>query len=185
MSKSDITREKLLEAATQAFWRQGYSNASLRAIAREAHVDVALISRYFGGKLGLFEATLDRAFDWPELLDAARDPVDVAIAKYTDPDTDAAQVSSTRMIVVNASDPEVGDLVRRTLRAKLIDPLQARMGGPEAAPNLAMFTAVVLGASMVRQTLRLPGMADVSPCDYAAQLRHLIDAALSYRAASS
>ena len=180
MSKSDITRDKLLEAATAAFWQQGYSNASLRAIAKAASVDVALISRYFGGKLGLFKATLDSAFDWPELLDPAADPVEVAIAKYANPDTDAHQVSSTRMIVVNASDPEVGDLVRQTLREKLIDPLQARMGGQGAAAHMAMFIAVVLGASMVRQILRLPGMAEAAPDIYAAQLRHLIDAALAF-----
>lgn len=179
MRNADTTREKLIAAATEAFWRQGYSNVSLRAVAKAASVDVALISRYFGGKLGLFQATLETAFDWPEML-AADDPVQVAIAKYANPDTDAQQVSSTRMIVVNASDPEVGDLVRQTLRDELIGPMQDKMGGPEAAPHLAMFVAVILGASMVRQTLRLPGMADQTPCGYAAQLQHLIDAALTF-----
>lgn len=180
MSRSDITREKLLNAARDAFWRQGYSNVSLRGIAQAASVDVALISRYFGGKLGLFEATLDAAFDWPELLATDRDPVEVAVTKYANPETDWEEISATRMIVANAGDPEVGDLVRQRLRDTLLDPLQERMGGAQAAPNLALFIAVVLGASMVRQCLRLPAMAKASPEEYAAQLRYMIDAALAF-----
>lgn len=180
MSKAEKTREKLLDAAREAFWKQGYSNVSLRGIARAAAVDVALISRYFGGKLGLFEAVLDDAFDWPELLAEGGDPVAVAIAKYANPDTDAAELSATGMIVANAGDPEVGDLVRDRLRERLLDPLQDRMGGEAVAPNLALFIAVILGASMVRQCLRLPAMAEAPPEAYAAQLRYMVDAALAF-----
>ena len=180
MKKSDITREKLLNAASQAFCAQGYSTVSLRKIAKDAGVDVALVSRYFGGKLGLFETMLEAAFDWPEMA-VGDDPVEVAIAKYTKPDATDAHMSVIRMIVVNGADPEVGDLLRRRLREKLIDPMLDRMGGADAAPNLAMFVAATLGAAMVRHTLRLPGMADANPEEYAAQLRHMIDAALAYQ----
>lgn len=179
MKKSDITREKLLDAATRAFCVQSYSSVTLRMIAKDAGVDVALVSRYFGGKLGLFEAMLETAFDWPEMA-ASEDPVEVAIAKYTRPDATDAHMSVIRMIIVNGSDPEVGDVLRTRLHEMLIDPMLERMGGGTAAPNLAMFIAATLGAAMVRHTLRLPGMADVSPKEYGAQLRHMIDAALAY-----
>ncbi|MCG3267811.1 TetR/AcrR family transcriptional regulator [Yoonia sp. I 8.24] len=179
MKKSDITREKLLQAATRAFCAQSYSNVTLRMIAKEAGVDVALVSRYFGGKLGLFEAMLACVFDWPEMA-ASTDPVAVAIAKYTQPETEDAHMSVIRMIVVNGADPEVGDLLRVRLREMLIDPMLERMGGAEAAPKLAMFIAATLGAAMVRHTLRLPGMTDVSVDEYGAQLRHMLDAALTY-----
>ena len=180
MRKSDKTRENLLAAAHEAFWQKGYSNVSVRDIAQVANVDVALISRYFGGKLGLFEATLDRAFVWPELLADGADPVDVAIGKYANPETDDVEISATAMIVANAGDPEVGDLVRQRLWENIIAPLQDRMGGEAAATNLALFIATILGASMTRQCLRLPAMADASPDEYARQLRHMVDAALAY-----
>ncbi|MEP3048872.1 MAG: TetR/AcrR family transcriptional regulator [Roseibium sp.] len=180
MGNSDITRDKLIAAATQAFWEQGYSNTSLRKIAQVASVDVALISRYFGGKLGLFKATLTKALDWPELVSPDNDPVEVVIEKYANPESDAHQTSFIRMIVMNANDPQVGELVRQTLRDKLFDPLEARMGGQKASTRLAMFIAVVIGASMVRQSLQLPGMAAVEPDVYARQLRHMIEAALQF-----
>lgn len=181
MRKSNKTREKLLAVAHEAFWKKGYSNVSVRDIAQGASVDVALISRYFGGKLGLFEATLDSAFVWPALFAEGADPIEVAIAKYANPQTDAVEISATRMIIANAGDPEVGDLVRQRLWENILAPLQERLGGEAIAPNLALFIATVLGASMSRQILRLPAMAQATPEEYARQLRHMIDAAMAYQ----
>ena len=52
-------RESLLDAAKQAFARDGYAGASLRAIARDARVSPALAAYYFGDKAGLLQAVLD------------------------------------------------------------------------------------------------------------------------------
>ena len=180
MGNSEQTRDRLIAAAAPAFCEAGYSSVSLRRIAKAAEVDVALVSRYFGGKRGLFEAVLEQAFDWPDLQDPDRDPIEVTLQKYANPATDALQVASTRMIVLNAGDPEVGDLVRARLRQKIFAPLLARLGGPQAAPNLAMLVAVVLGAATVRHILRLPGMAEQPDEAYADQLRHLMQAALGF-----
>ncbi|MFC6583416.1 TetR/AcrR family transcriptional regulator [Sulfitobacter aestuariivivens] len=62
MKKADATREKLLTEGRRLMWMRGYRSVSLREIAQAAKVDVALVSRYFGGKKGLFEATLVGAF---------------------------------------------------------------------------------------------------------------------------
>ena len=180
MGNSDSTREKLLAAATEAFWEQGYSNTSLRQIAKIAGVDVALISRYFGGKLKLFETALTAGLYWPELIDPDNDPVKVAIAKYTASSSEDHKFSTTRMIVMNANDPQVGDMVRRTLFDTLVAPLESRMGGKNAAAQLAMFFSVIIGASVARHSLRMPGMADVDADTHAQQLRYLIDAALKF-----
>jgi AcrR family transcriptional regulator len=53
------TREAVLAAARRAFAANGYDGTSLRAVAREAGVDPALVSRFYGGKAGLFAAALD------------------------------------------------------------------------------------------------------------------------------
>jgi AcrR family transcriptional regulator len=57
------SREAILAAARDAFARDAYAGASLRAIAREAGVDVALIGHFFGSKAGLFVAAVDWPFD--------------------------------------------------------------------------------------------------------------------------
>ena len=48
------TREAILAAARELFAEKGYDGASLRAIARAAGVDPALVHHFFGNKEGVF-----------------------------------------------------------------------------------------------------------------------------------
>lgn len=48
------TRREIVTAARVLFASQGYDGTSMRAIAREAGVDPALVHHYFEGKPGLF-----------------------------------------------------------------------------------------------------------------------------------
>lgn len=180
MRDAEATRQKLCTAARAAFWQRGYSNVSLREIARDAGVDVALVSRYFGGKQGLFAATLDGAFHWPDLLEAD-DPVDVIVAKYADPALSGAHLSVMQLVALNANDPDVGPLVMQAHKDQFWDPMTARLGGPDRAPALALLLAVLIGADTTRHVTRLPGIADADPDRYAAMLRHMLQAALDFR----
>jgi AcrR family transcriptional regulator len=56
------TRDALLAAGTQLFAERGYDGVSVRAIARAAGVNTALISYHFGGKRKLYLAILDATF---------------------------------------------------------------------------------------------------------------------------
>ena len=63
------TRSEILAAALKLFSEVGYEKVSLRAIAREAEVDPALIHHYFDDKADLFEkAVLDLPLDDAEKL---------------------------------------------------------------------------------------------------------------------
>mgnify|MGYP000087573624 CR=1 FL=1 len=55
-SQPSNTRARILEAARNRFEAEGYTRTSLRSIAREADVDHALVTYYFGSKEGLFRA---------------------------------------------------------------------------------------------------------------------------------
>ncbi|EGD53431.1 TetR family transcriptional regulator [Gordonia neofelifaecis] len=52
------TRDEILAAARKLFSQSGFAKSSMRAIATEAGVDVALVSYYFGSKRGLFAAAM-------------------------------------------------------------------------------------------------------------------------------
>ena len=66
------TRGSILEAALRLFSHDGYDKVSLRAIAREADVDPALVHHYFESKADLFaRAVLDVEFDPDSLLTEA------------------------------------------------------------------------------------------------------------------
>jgi len=61
------SREAILIAALSSFSRKGFDAATTRDIATRAGVNHGLIPYYFGGKLKLWQAAVDRAF---ERLDA-------------------------------------------------------------------------------------------------------------------
>lgn len=57
------TRDRILNAAERLFAQRGYYGVTIRQITREAGVDVALASYYFGPKTDLFRAVLERRAD--------------------------------------------------------------------------------------------------------------------------
>ena len=58
--RSGQTKERILDSAEELFARHGFQKVSLRAITGEAGVNVALINYYFGNKIGLLNAVLER-----------------------------------------------------------------------------------------------------------------------------
>jgi AcrR family transcriptional regulator len=52
------TRRRLIAAASEEFAQHGYASARIRAIADAARVNLAAVNYYYGGKEGLYRATL-------------------------------------------------------------------------------------------------------------------------------
>ncbi|MGI9590287.1 MAG: TetR/AcrR family transcriptional regulator [Myxococcota bacterium] len=57
------TRERILQAALEAFSERGFDGATTRDIAARAGVNLGLIKYYFGSKLKLWRAAVDAAFE--------------------------------------------------------------------------------------------------------------------------
>jgi AcrR family transcriptional regulator len=55
-------REQILDAATRAFARAGFTNTSLDAIAAEAGVTPVILYRHFASKADLYREVLDNAY---------------------------------------------------------------------------------------------------------------------------
>lgn len=179
MSKAQQTRDALRTQARNLFWTRGYSNVSLREISAAAGVDVALVSRYFGSKRGLFEATLadlpgidsDAVSDVPTLIDAV-------VRLFAEAPRDGAHASPTALILMNAHDPEVGAAIRDLYNEKWQVPLSRIIGDPGRA---ALFSAAMLGVSVAEKSLHLAGIAPPGSACYAAQMRALLNAAVGMR----
>jgi AcrR family transcriptional regulator len=60
-SKPD-PRTRILDAAEDAISAAGFAGASLRDIVRDAQVNLATVYYYYGSKIGLMEAVLNRRF---------------------------------------------------------------------------------------------------------------------------
>jgi len=53
-ANAELTRTRIIKAASSLFAEKGRDGTSVREIASEAHVNGAMISHYFGGKDGLY-----------------------------------------------------------------------------------------------------------------------------------
>ncbi len=171
------TADKLRDAAQLAFWDNGYSNVSVRQIANAAQVDVALISRYFGGKMGLFEATLHKSFDLDNLPEDRDGLVELFVDIFSYAPRDTSSPSALRMLLINAHDDAVGPLVRARFEDMFTRQVARVIGN---LPQAALFVAALFGFMVAEKTLHLPGIGEPGSPLYANQLRHLLHAALAF-----
>ena len=58
----EAVRARLVRAATELFSQRGFAEVGVREVANAAGVTPAMVSYYFGDKLGLYEAMLDSVF---------------------------------------------------------------------------------------------------------------------------
>ena len=176
MTKGASTKEVLLTHACRLFWSRGYSNVSVREVAKAAGVDVALIARYFGSKLGLFEATLETL----EKLDPSAFPnanalIDTIVELFANAPDGNGEASPVSLILMNAGDPEVGQLVTECQNENWQNPMEEIIGSKSRA---AVFFAAILGFSVVQKTMRMDGIAAPGSDEHREQLRHVLKSAL-------
>lgn len=150
----DRTKQAILDAARILFATRGYAEAGLRDIAARAGVNAALIARYYGSKLELFEAALEASLDVSLFtsIDRARFGEQTAAAFFkTRPDA----ASVIPMLVFSAGDSDARQVALRLLAREVIRPLEAWFGEPEAAGRTAQLIAVITGFYTYRLMLPL------------------------------
>lgn len=74
------TRAKILREARSEFSRTGFAATTVRAIAAAAGVSPNLITRYFGGKEGLFVAASEVHLKLDPLIDEPRESIGMKLA---------------------------------------------------------------------------------------------------------
>ncbi|NII42518.1 AcrR family transcriptional regulator [Curtobacterium flaccumfaciens] len=168
MSKdAAATRLALVQAARRRFAFDGYRATTVRDIAADAGVNVALINRYFVSKVGLFRACLDRAApeqgpvtSGSDLERALGGLIRHIIRSPTDEDS-----MQLLLLLRNSGDEAVDRIRRETLRGyaeRLAGAVRA--GGPDTVDDDLLVRAeialsVVLGMTMMRTSTRVEPLA--------------------------
>ena len=155
-------REAILAAARSEFGRRGFEGATLRSIAGEAGVDVALVSYYFGSKSELFVASLDLpvnpAVMLPSVLaegldGAAERLLAVLLDVWDEPATGAPLIAMMRSVSTQAS------VLREFIETQLVATLADAIEGPDADLRAGAFTSQVLGLVLERYVLGVEPLA--------------------------
>lgn len=181
---AEATSQRLLKAARRRFARDGYALTTTRSIARDAGVNVALISRYFGSKRGLFEACLRPALDGfrasTATLSSPSDVADVLLESLASSDPEAGIGA---MFLARSSGDEATD----ALRLEILQQFSERLAGlvspelpeEERALRAQLALCVGFGIATMRTSIALAPLAEASPDELIGPIRELAAALLA------
>jgi AcrR family transcriptional regulator len=170
------TRRRLLYAGRRRFALHGYERTTLRQIAADAGVNIALIKRYFGSKEGLFEAALVAAPDQlAELDDIVGDQARLAEVLSRELSASAWPETGENPILLllrSAGDPRSDALRRRGIKdhaERLLRAAGYPAGQTDRDILLRAYLVLALGAGIatLRATIDVQPLADAT----AAELR--------------
>ncbi|MGW4463519.1 TetR family transcriptional regulator [Micromonospora sp. NPDC004704] len=184
------TRQLLLDAARRRFGSDGYAATTVRDIADDAGVNVALISRYFASKEGLFEACLGAAGD--ELRrttgEVPFERIAEAIAHQV-AGLPTSGVPSQLTLLLRSSGDTRADEIRLGVLHQSGERLAAAAGWRPDEPDsdrlllqAQMVLAATIGLAVLRTTSTpLQPLASATEQDLVEPLRALVDALLPGR----
>jgi AcrR family transcriptional regulator len=165
------TRDDILRVARRRFLAEGYQRVTLRSIAAEAGVDVALLSHYFGSKSGLFGATMQLAANPAARLDTAMQggdittvPVRVLRMLITTWDDPVIGAGLRAMAEVATREPEVNRGLREMVEREIVARFAERIGGADATARAAVAASHAMGIIFGRYVLRVEPLASM-PAD--------------------
>jgi AcrR family transcriptional regulator len=169
---SPDTRAAILDVARRRFLEDGYHTVTLRSVAAEAEVDIALISYYFGSKKGLFGAALALGANPAEVLARVVEEGDLStfpervvrqvVAVWDDPVTGPPLIAMLKSAI---DDDSVGELVRQAVGREIVDRIATLVPGRAARQRAASFTTVIAGLIVTRHLLRLEPIASMTADD--------------------
>jgi AcrR family transcriptional regulator len=159
------TRATILDAARSQFAAHGFEGATMRAIAREAGVDPALVSYYFDSKGELFIESLrlpvNPAVAIEAVLAEGTDELGERLVTrflqvWDDPASGGPLVSVMRSA---SSQPE---LMREFLERQIVPRFAGAIGGPDAELRATAVASQMLGLAFLRYVLLVEPLASAT-----------------------
>ncbi|ROO91339.1 TetR family transcriptional regulator [Actinocorallia herbida] len=180
------TRQALLEAARRRFTRLGYDGTTLREVAADAGVNLALIKRYFDSKEGLFKAAIastPRALGGPAGVPGDRARLADALSRQLSADAWPEFGEHPVLMLLRVSGDEQVDALRRAALQDFTRQILDGSGtGPEKDPErllrAELLVALGVGVAVIRSAVGLQPLRDATPDALRGPLRDVIDALL-------
>ncbi|HEY7810799.1 MAG TPA: TetR family transcriptional regulator [Allosphingosinicella sp.] len=162
------TREAMLASAGRRFLQESYENVGLRDIAGDAGVDVALVSRYFGSKEGLFREVLRGSKgEWldagvtRETLPAWLTCLATRVHRQED---DRQDLERLLLILRSASSPKAARIVHDSFRENVLTPVANLIDGEDPEMRASLALSLLIGSTILRTIMEVDAF---STCDVA------------------
>lgn len=168
-------KQRIIEAAREHFMREGYEQATVRRIAADARVDVAMVYYFFGNKEGLFSASV---LDVPEhplhqlatLLDEGPDQIGPRLVRHFVQRWDEGTLFDPLLTVWRSAaiQPLARKLLHDTLAGPVAERVQTEFGVDNAVLRVELVTVHLLGLAFARYQLKIEPLASVGVEDLVA-----------------
>jgi len=152
---AEATQARLLQAARRQFAALGYERTTVRGIAAEAEVNVALINRYFGGKEELFARAVAIDLELPDLSETENDEVGPRLVEHFFRRWEGRESDDLLRVLVRtaATNLTAADKIREILHNQIL-PLVTKISGEHGARQRATLVATqMLGLAYCRYVL--------------------------------
>lgn len=167
-------KKRVIEAAREHF-KRGYEQATVRKIAADAGVDVAMVYYFFGNKEGLFTASV---LDIPEhplhqlplLLDEGSDQIGARLVRAFLERWDAGDTFEPLLTVWQSAaiQPLARKLLHDTLAGPVAERVATEFGVDDAVLRVELVTVHLMGLAFARYQLRIEPVASTSIDDLVA-----------------
>jgi AcrR family transcriptional regulator len=138
------SKDRIRSAAAALFGERGYSGVSVREIAAAAQADPALVMRHFASKELLFLETMALDVDHTPLLTVPLERFGhdfVAFLLGADEGTRGVYLALVR----GSGTPAISERLRDTHDVLFVEPLRARLDGPDADLRARLAAAMIGG----------------------------------------
>lgn len=183
------TRGAIIEAAREEFAQSGYDATSLRAIARRAGVDPALVHHYFDGKAAIFTETLqipiDPEFVVERIVDGPLEGVGERLARSFLSVWDAPEGRHRFKALMGAvaTHEDAARMLREFVIGEIFGRIVERLVGEHAGlsrddldQRAALAASQMLGVALLRYVVELPAVVDASQDELVERLAPVLQA---------
>jgi AcrR family transcriptional regulator len=181
------TRERIAAAARPLFAERGFEATTVHAIARSAQVSPNLITRYFGGKDGLFLAASDVRFDLAAAFDGPQSSFGERVAHNLVSRWAELGVNDPLPILLRSAggQPTAASALADFLSEKAIGPMSTQllaygMSREDAAERAAAVHALVVGVVFIRRVLHSTALDTMDDADLERSLGRSIQALIDH-----
>jgi AcrR family transcriptional regulator len=162
------TEARILDAATQVFFSDGYDRTTIRAVAAAAGVDAGLVMHYFGSKHELYRRVIDAA-PVPELGGTPEEAAEQILAGITDR-LASAPVASLALLRSMLTNPEAASAASSGI-ARYEAQIAQAIPADDADLRAAIISAITLGITVSRHLIETDELATADPAHVIRLLR--------------
>lgn len=158
------TKHAIGDAAREQFAEKGFGGTSIRAIARQAEVDPALIGYFFGSKAELFAQVLELPFEpssvIPTILGGDRADVGTRLADFVIATMLATEPRQRLAALLRSAsgDNDAAKIIREKVTSDILTPVAEALGVEDAALRAGLAMSQIVGLVMALHVIGLDAL---------------------------